>query len=91
MADIDIDRLQALYEKERKSQYLTNAEVTQLRNALPALLAEVRALRAEHEKTEAALRRLSKWSAIFDHIRPSTGVVSQVRDLGLWREPKETL
>jgi len=47
MNNIDLDRLQALHEKERKNRYLTDAEVTQLRNALPALIAEVRALRVE--------------------------------------------
>ena len=59
--------------------------IVAMRNALPALLAEVRALREERERTEAALRRLSA------HSLCDTSELAVFLDMvGLLREPKET-
>lgn len=84
MADpIDLDRLDALHEKERKSQYLTDAEVTQLRNALPALLAEVRALRGKLDEREGDMHlriRAGYDKTVADSWRREVARVEKERD-----------
>ena len=108
MADIDLDRLQALHDAAAESQWpkwkfsdfpLTDCQLAVgARNALPSLLAEVRELRAEREKTEAALRTLcgiyegavAAFDAPLAKRNSASFTLRQIKHLGLWREPKET-
>ena len=69
--------------------------IVAMRNALPSLLAEVRALRAERDRTDAALQEMCSYYVEHVHdddwgVPVAYSIDDKLKALGLWREPKET-